>query len=117
MDDLLDEDTVLVGFHLVPESDESSDDVSNKSSDDDEKKESDKISIYFCAIWKRSCFFAFSIAALQNVDLQELVTPYSYKRPYSVSSCGLLIRLSSVQDSSWVLRPSSLSCVLIIALL
>ena len=52
----------LFCFFLVPESYESSDDVSNKSSDDDEKKESDKILIYFCAVWTRSCSFACSIA-------------------------------------------------------
>ena len=38
VDDLLDEDTGLVGFSLVPESDESSDNVSDESSEDDEKK-------------------------------------------------------------------------------
>ena len=40
-DDLLDEFTSLIGFFLVPESDESSYDVSNKSSDENEDKESD----------------------------------------------------------------------------
>ena len=49
MNDLLYEFTGLVGFCLVPESDESSDNVSNESSEDDEDKESDKFSIYiFC---------------------------------------------------------------------
>ena len=88
---------VLVFFCFIPESDELSDNFSNKSSDDDEKKESDKILIYFWAVWKRSCSFVFSLTALQNIDLQELVAPYSYKRPSSVSSCGLLICLSSIQ--------------------
>ena len=41
MDDLLDDVTVLVGFSLLPESDESSDNVSKKLSEDDEDKESD----------------------------------------------------------------------------
>ena len=56
VDVLLDEVTVLVGFCLLPESDESSDDVSDKSSDDDEDKELDEISIYFCAALTRSCY-------------------------------------------------------------
>ena len=42
MDDLLDDDTGLVGFCLVPESDESSKDVSDASSEEDKGKESDK---------------------------------------------------------------------------
>ena len=57
MDDLLDEVTGLVGFYLVSESDESSDNVYNESSEDDEDKESDEFSIYFCAIRTRSCSF------------------------------------------------------------
>ena len=55
MDDLLDDVTGLVGVCLVPESDKSSDDVSNKSSEDYEDEESDKISIEFCAIRTRYC--------------------------------------------------------------
>ena len=43
MDALLDDDTGLVGFCLVPESDKSSEDVFNKSSEEDEDEESDKI--------------------------------------------------------------------------
>ena len=43
MDDLLDDDTGLVGFCLVPESYESSDDISYESSEDDEDEELDKI--------------------------------------------------------------------------
>ena len=43
VDDLLDVLTGLVGFCLVPESDESSGDVSNDSSKDDEDEESDEI--------------------------------------------------------------------------
>ena len=43
MDDLLDDVTGLVGFCLVPESDDSSDNVSNESSKEDEEEESDKI--------------------------------------------------------------------------
>ena len=45
VDDLLYEVTGLVGFCLVLESDESSDDVSNDSSEENEDKESDEISI------------------------------------------------------------------------
>ena len=45
MDDLFDDVTGVVGFCLVPESDESSDNVSNKSYEDDEDEESDEISI------------------------------------------------------------------------
>ena len=44
MDYLFDDVTGLVDFCLVPESDESSDDVSNESYEDDEDKESDEIS-------------------------------------------------------------------------
>ena len=55
MDYLLDDVTGLVGFFLVPESYESSDNVSEESSEDDEDEESDEISIYLCAIWIRSC--------------------------------------------------------------
>ena len=50
MNDLLDDITVLVGFCLVPESDESSDDVSDESSEDDEDEESDQISIHLCVV-------------------------------------------------------------------
>ena len=45
MDDLLYDVTGLVGFCLVPESDESSEDVSNKSTEDNEDEESDEITI------------------------------------------------------------------------
>ena len=41
MDYLLDDVTSLVGFFLVPESEESSNDVSDEPSEDDEDKESD----------------------------------------------------------------------------
>ena len=61
-DDLLDEFTSLIGFFLVPESDESSYDVSNKSSDENEDKESDEIPIYFCAVWTHSYSFTCFIA-------------------------------------------------------
>ena len=60
----------LVGFSLVPESDEPSDDVYDESSDDDEEEESDEISIFFRAVWIRSCSFECSVAALQLVDIQ-----------------------------------------------
>ena len=63
MDDLLDEVTSLVGFCLVPGSDESSDDVFNESSEVDEDEESDNILIYFCAVWTWSSSFACAIAA------------------------------------------------------
>ena len=62
MDDLLDGVTGLVIFCLVPESDESFENDFDESSEDYEDKESDKISIYFCAVWTRSCSFACSIA-------------------------------------------------------
>ena len=42
VDDLLDDVTGLVGFCLVPESDELSENVSNESFEDDEDEESDK---------------------------------------------------------------------------
>ena len=45
MDDLLDDVNSLVGFCLVPESDESSEDVSNEPYKDDKDKESDEVSI------------------------------------------------------------------------
>ena len=83
----------LFGFCLVPKSDESSNDVSNESSDDKEDEESDKIPIYYCVVWARSCSFACSIAALQIVGLQELVAPYSYKRPFQLVSFVLLLLL------------------------
>ena len=78
----------LFGFCLVPKSDESYDDVSNESFDDKEDKESDKISIYYRAVWTRSCS-----SALQIVDLQELVAFYSYKRLFQLVSLVLLIIL------------------------
>ena len=83
----------MVGFFLLPESYESYDDVSDKSSDDNEDEESDKISIYFRAVCKRSCSFACSVATFQLVDLQELVPPYSYKRPIQLVSFILLLLL------------------------
>ena len=55
MDDLLDDVTVLVVFCLITESDYSSGYVSDESYDDVEGEESDKFSIYLCAVWKRSC--------------------------------------------------------------
>ena len=51
MDALLYEVTGLAGIFLLPESDESSDNVSNESSED---KKSDEIIIVFCAIRTRS---------------------------------------------------------------
>ena len=83
----------LVGFCLVPESDESSDDVSDKSSDDDEDEESDKVLIYFCAVWTRSCSFVCSIADFHIVDPQEIVAPYSNKRPFKIVSLVILLLL------------------------
>ena len=50
VDDILDDVYILVDFFLVPESDESSDNVFNESSEDYEDKELDEISIYFCTI-------------------------------------------------------------------
>ena len=57
-------------FWLVTESDESSNNVSNELSDEKEEEESDKISIYYRAVWARSCSFAYSIEALKLVDIQ-----------------------------------------------
>ena len=62
MYDLLDDFTALVGICLVPESDESSKDVSDESSEVDEDKESDEISIYLRAVWTRYCSFVCSMA-------------------------------------------------------
>ena len=45
VDDLLYDVTGLIGFCLVPESDESSDDVFNESYEDDEDEESEEMSI------------------------------------------------------------------------
>ena len=63
MDYLLYDITDLVGFCLVPESDESSNNVYDKSYEDDKDEESDKIPIYFCDVWTCSCTFACSVAA------------------------------------------------------
>ena len=49
--------------------------------------------IYYCAVWTFSCSFECSIAALQLVDIQELVAPYSYKRPFQLVSFVLLLLL------------------------
>ena len=84
---------VLVGFCLVPEADQSSGDVSDESYNDDEDEESDIISIYFCAVWTRSCSFVCSIADLQLVYLQELVAPDLYKRQFQLVPFVLLILL------------------------
>ena len=54
-DYLLNDVTGLVGIWLIPESDESSYDVSNDSSEYYEDEESDKFSIVLCAIRTRSC--------------------------------------------------------------
>ena len=58
VDYLLDDITDLVGICLLPESDESSYDVSNESS---EAKNSDEIIILFCAIWTRSSSLIVSV--------------------------------------------------------
>ena len=112
----------LFGFCLVPESDESADNFPYESSDDKEDEESYKISIYSRDVWTCSCYFACYIAALRFVDFQELVAFYSYKRPFQIflfrfsdSSCDFLIRLSSIQASSWRWRSSSISWVLLIS--
>ena len=68
----------------MPESDEPSNDVSDESSEDYEDKESYKLLIYFCAVWTGSCSFVCSIAALKLVGIQELVAPYSCKRPFQI---------------------------------
>ena len=53
---------VWLGFCLLPESDDSSDDVSNESSEDNEDEESEKISIYFRAVWTHYFSFVCSVA-------------------------------------------------------
>ena len=58
--DVLDEVTGFVGYFLVPESDDSSKDVSTELSEDDKDEESDEISIYLCAIQTRSYSFSHS---------------------------------------------------------
>ena len=83
----------LVGFCLVLESYESSNDVSDESSDDDEDEESGKIYIYFCSLWTRSCYYVCSIEALHLVNIQELVAPYSYKCPFQHVSFVIKILL------------------------
>ena len=83
----------LFGFCLVPESDESSNDVFNDPSDDKEEEKSDDILIYYRAVWTRSFSFTCYIANLQLVDLQELVAFYSYKRPFQIVSFALMILL------------------------
>ena len=62
VDGLLDDVTGLIGFCLVPESDESSNNDFDDLSEDDEDEESENISIYFCAVWTRYFPFACSIA-------------------------------------------------------
>ena len=108
MDNLLDDLTGLVGVCLVPESDDSLYNVSNESSEDDEDKESEKISIYFCAVWTRSCYFACLIvdfaACWSSITCCSLFIQASISACLfcsSNSSCDLLIRLSSPQDYSW----------------
>ena len=81
----------LVGFYLVPKSDEASDNISNESSNGNEDEESDEMSMYFCTVWTRYCSFACSIAALQLVYHQEIVAPYSYKLPFQLVSFVILI--------------------------
>ena len=76
----------LFGFCLVLESDESYDDDSKESFDDEEDEESDEISINYRAIWTRSFSVTCYIEALQLVNIQELVSSYSYKRPFHVVS-------------------------------
>ena len=59
----------------------------------DEDKESYEISIYFCTVWARFCSYECSIADLQLVDIQELVAPYSCKRPFQLVSFVILLLL------------------------
>ena len=58
MDGLLDDTTGLVSIFLLPEPDDSIDNVSNESSED---KDSEKFIIVFCAIWTRSSSLIISI--------------------------------------------------------
>ena len=58
MDDLLDDITGLVGICLLPEPDDSTDDIPNNSSEDED---SDEIIIVFCAIRTHSSSLIASI--------------------------------------------------------
>ena len=107
MDYLLDGVTSLVGFSLVPESDESSDNVSDESSDNDEDKESDEISIYLCSVLTRYCSLACSVADFADCwssgNFCSLFIQASISDCFfcsSHSSCNFLISLSSIQASS-----------------
>ena len=107
MDDLLDNNTGFVVICLVPESDESSNNVYNDSYEDDEDKESDENSIYSCSVWTRSCFFACSIADFAScrssgtccsLFVQASISACSVCS--SASFCDLLTRLYSLEEFS-----------------
>ena len=68
-DDLQDEITILVVIFLLPEPDDSSDDVADKSSED---KDSDEIIIVFCAIWTRSSSLVVSIKTSSSSPIVSL---------------------------------------------
>ena len=113
VDDLLHDITGLVGFCLVLELYESSNNVSDESSEDNEDEESDKISIYFCAVWTRSYSFACYVADFADFwssgTYCSLLIQASILSCFfcsSASSCALLIRLSSLQYYSWRWRYS-----------
>ena len=55
---------VCLGFSLVPDTDESSNDVSDESSEENEGKELDERYIKFLAGSTHSCYFSCSIADL-----------------------------------------------------
>ena len=82
--DLLDDANSLVGFCLVPESDESSDNVSDKSSEDDEDEESDKISIFFVLYGHVLVPLHVPLRIFHIFDLQEFSAPYSCKRSFGL---------------------------------
>ena len=56
VDYLLDDVTGLVGFCPLPESDDSSDNVSKRLSEENEDEESDENLKYLCTMWTRSCY-------------------------------------------------------------
>ena len=91
MDDLLDDVTGLVGFFLVPESDESYKDVSNESSNDYEEKESENFQYISVLYGYILVPLRFTLHIFQLIDLQELLFPYSYKRPFQLVYFVLLV--------------------------
>ena len=106
VDYLLDYVTGLVGFFLIPESDESSNDVLDESSEDIEDEESGEILIYSCAVCTCYYYFACFIAAFESgcysgtccsLCIQASILACFF---CSSSSCAFLINSYSLQASS-----------------